>query len=69
MIKIIGRNFQEAEIQEHMLDSMISSNKIVAFSRADGWTVIGRDAVRRENSFYAGEERRRTISGPGFSMK
>lgn len=69
MIKIIGRNFLETEVDEHVLDNMITSNKIIAFARSSGWAVVGKDATRQQNMFYVGEERRRTISGPGFCMK
>ncbi len=69
MIRIIGRNFQEAEVQEYALDSMIAANKIIAFSRFNEWVVVGRDPVRKQNTLHAGEERRRTVQGPGFFMK
>ncbi len=69
MIDIIRRNFQEAKIDERVLDSMIASRKVIAFHRSNEWVVIGRDAVRQQHSFYHGEERRKTIRGADFSMK
>ncbi len=69
MIDIIRKNFQDAKADELVLDSMIGSRKIIAFRRANEWVVVGRDTVRREHTFYHGEERRRTIHGTDFSMK
>ena len=69
MIDIIRRNFQEAKVDERVLDSMIASRKIIAFHRANEWVVIGRDAVRQQHTFYRGEERRKTIHGADFCMK
>ncbi len=69
MIDIIRKNFEEAKIDELILDSMIGSRKIIAFRRAKEWVVVGRDPVRRQHMFYQGEERRRTIHGTDFSMK
>jgi hypothetical protein len=69
MIDIIGKNFQEAKIDEYVLDSMIASNKIIAFHRSRGWVVVGKDAVRQQHTYYQGEERRRVIYGDDFCMK
>jgi hypothetical protein len=69
MIDIIRRNFQEAKVDEHLLDSMIASNKLIAFHRSNGWVVVGKDAVRQQHTFYPGEERRRIIYGNDFCMK
>ena len=69
MINVIGRNFLEAKVDNHVLDSMIASNKLIAFYRSGGWVVIGKDAVRQQHTFYQGQERRRMIYGNDFSMK
>ncbi len=69
MIDIIRRNFQDAKADELVLDSMIGSRKIIAFRRSNEWVVVGRDPVRRQHTFFQGEERRKTIHGTDFSMK
>lgn len=69
MIGVIRKNFQESLVDEHVLDSLIASNKIVAFCRSSQWVVVGRDAVREQHVFYPGEERRRIIYGNNFCMK
>ena len=58
--------FNEIVIQDN---SMIASNKLVAFYRSNNWVVVGRDAVREQNMLYAGEERRRITYGANFCMK
>lgn len=69
MIGIIRNNFQEAKVDELVLDNLIDSNKIIAFSRSNVWVVVGRDAVRERRTYYAGEERRRVIYGENFCMR
>jgi hypothetical protein len=69
MIEIIRRNFQEAQVDELVLDSMIGARKIIAFRRSDEWVVVGRDPVREQHKFHQGEERRKTIHGEDFCMK
>lgn len=69
MIRIISKNFQEEMIEEHVLDSLIGSKKLLAFYRSNGWVVVGKDAVREQHTYYPGKERRRTICGNDFFMK
>lgn len=69
MIGVIKKNFQETVVDEHVLDSLIASNKIVAFSRSNEWVVVGRDTVREQHVYYSGEERRKIIYGNNFCMK
>jgi hypothetical protein len=69
MIGIIKNDFQDVLVNEHVLDSLIASNKIVAFRRSTEWVVIGRDSIREQHTFYQGQERRRIIYGNDFSMK
>lgn len=68
MIGVIRRNFQETVVDEHVLDSLITSNKIIAFLRTDEWAVVGRDAVREQRVFHIGEERRKIVYGNDFYM-
>lgn len=68
MIEIIYKNFQNARIDEHVLDLMIVSNKLIAFRRSNEWAVVGRDPVRERHMYYCGEERRRKIYGTDFCM-
>jgi hypothetical protein len=69
MIEIINKNFQNARIDEHILDQMIVSNKLIAFRRSNEWVVVGKDAVRERCTYYCGEERRRITYGTDFYMK
>ncbi|MDD2732443.1 MAG: hypothetical protein PHF56_00765 [Desulfuromonadaceae bacterium] len=69
MIGIIRNDFQDALVNEHVLDGLIAADKIVAFQRSNAWAVIGRDSVRKENIFYQDQERRKIIYGNDFSMR
>ena len=69
MIAIIGKNFQESQVDEFILDTMIASNKLIAFHRSGKWVVVGKDAVRQQHTYYQGRERRRVIYGSDFCMK
>ena len=68
MIEIINKNFQKARIDEHILDHMIVSSKLIAFRRSNEWVVVGRNSVRERHTFYCGEERRRITYGINFCM-
>jgi hypothetical protein len=69
MIDIIRKNFQVAKVDDYVLDSLIASDRLIAFYRANQWVVIGKEAVRRQHTLYAGKERRRIIYGNDFCMK
>lgn len=69
MIRILRKNFQEAVVDEHLLDSLIDSDRLIAFNRSDEWAVVGKDPVRRQYTFYTGAERRRIVFGNDFCMK
>jgi hypothetical protein len=69
MIDIIKKDFQNAKVDEHVLDSMIASNKLIAFHRSNEWVVVGKDAVREFHMYHHGEERRRITFGTDFCMK
>lgn len=69
MIRIISNKFQDSMVDEYVLDSLILSKKVIAFYRSNEWVVIGKDAVRAQNTFYSGKERRKTIYGNDFCMK
>ena len=69
MIRIISNNFQDAMVEDHVLDTMIDSNKLIAFCRANSWAVLGKDSVRKRHTFFPGEERRKTVYGSNFCMK
>jgi len=69
VISIIKKNFQDSQVEAHVLDSLIASDKLIAFSRGSAWVVIGKDVVREQYTFYDGQERRRIIYGHDFFMK
>lgn len=69
MIDVIRKNFQAAKVDNYVLDSLIASDKLIAFYRSGKWVVIGTDAVRRQHTLYPGAERRRIIYGNDFCMK
>lgn len=68
MIEIINRNFRKAMIDEHLLDHMIASSKLIAFHRSNEWVVVGKDAVRKRHTYYCGKERRKIAYGIDFCM-
>lgn len=69
MIGIIRNDFHDVMVDEHVLDALISADKIVAFRRSNTWAVVGRDSTRKEHTFYQDQERRRIIYGNDFSMR
>lgn len=69
MIRVITNNFQESMVDEHVLGSLIESNKLIAFYRSDEWVVIGKDSVRVQHTLHQGKERRRIVCGNDFFMK
>lgn len=69
MIRIISNKFKDSMVDEYVLDSLIVSNKVIAFYRSNEWVVIGKDAVREQNTFHPGKERRKIIYGNDFCMK
>lgn len=69
MIRVIRKNFQEALVDDHLLDSLIVSDRLIAFNRSDRWAVVGKDAVREQHTFYLGAERRKTVYGSDFCMR
>ena len=69
MIAIIRKDFQDARVDEHVLDCMITAEKLIAFSRTDEWVVVGRGVVREQHTFYTGKERRRIVHGDDFCMR
>ena len=69
MIEIINKNFRKARIEEHILDQMVVSNKLIAFRRSNEWVVVGKDAARECHTHHSGEESRRITYGTDFCMK
>ena len=68
-IEVIRKGFTEGMADDLLLDSLIDAHKIIAFRRASGWVVVGKDRVREKHTLYAGTERRRVVHGGNFSMK
>ena len=69
MISTLNNDYQDVMVNEHVLDGLIAANKIVAFRRSNAWAVIGRDSIRKQNTLYQDQERRRVVYGNNFSMK
>jgi hypothetical protein len=69
MIRVIRKNFQETLVDDHVLDSLISTNRLIAFKRSKEWVVVGKDTVRGKYTFYPDDERRRIVYGNNFCMK
>jgi hypothetical protein len=69
MIRVLRKDFREALVDELHLDSLIASDRLIAFNRSDRWAVVGKDALREQHTLYPGAERRRIICGNGFFMK
>ncbi|HWR59924.1 MAG TPA: hypothetical protein VN328_13640 [Thermodesulfovibrionales bacterium] len=43
---------------QHEINRLISTRQIIRFLRADGWAIVGSDAVRTNGSSYQGPGRR-----------
>jgi hypothetical protein len=69
MIHVINKDYQVVKVEKHLLDSLIASHKIIAFYRSDECVFIDKDEIRKQYTYYAGEERRNIIRGNGFYMK
>jgi hypothetical protein len=68
-IEVIRKGFTEGMADDLLLDNLIDAHKIIAFRRASGWVVVGKDPVREKHALYPGTERRRVIRGGDFYMK
>ncbi len=69
MIDVIRKGYRDTKVEDYLLDSLIASEKIIAFRRSSGWVVVGKDPTRREHILYRGAERRKVIHGETFTMK
>ncbi len=69
MIGVIQNNFNKVFVNEYALDNLIAADKIIAFNRSNEWAVVGRDSVRKQNTYYPEGERRRITYGNDFIMK
>ena len=59
MIKVLYINKTSGTVEDLLLEELIATGKIVAFSRSSEWIVIGRDPVRGMGGEYDGPERRK----------
>lgn len=58
-INVIYKNGVKDRISPALLNTLIDSQQIEKFERADGWATVGVDPVRRAAlNGYAGSERR-----------
>lgn len=67
-IEVMREGFTKEFIEDFLLGGMIEANTIIAFRRASGWVVLGRDSVRVQHRLYPGPERRKVTFGEDFSM-
>jgi hypothetical protein len=60
LIRVIYDDGRFDMVKPQMLDTLLGTNKVTSFKRNKGWTVIGRDPLRRNksNAFHSGPERR-----------
>lgn len=60
MIRIRYEDGRWDMIKASHLTRLLSSKQVQLFKRAEGWVVVGEDAIRcRETTAYKGPERRR----------
>jgi hypothetical protein len=59
MIKVLYINKTSGTVEDLILEELIATGKIVAFSRSSEWIVIGRDPIRGMGGEYDGPERRK----------
>jgi len=57
-IKVIYMDNTAGVVKASSLEQLISTRKIVAFRRNDGWVKLGRDPIRGNGGKYNGPERR-----------
>ena len=59
LIRVMYDNGRFDMVKPHLLDTLLATNRVTSFKRADSWAVVGRDAIRKSSSKdYAGPERR-----------
>jgi hypothetical protein len=57
-IKVIYMDNSAGVVKASSLEQLITTRRIVAFRRSEGWVKIGRDPVRGKGGKYKGPERR-----------
>ncbi|HOP63264.1 MAG TPA: hypothetical protein PK358_10555 [Spirochaetota bacterium] len=57
-MQVMYQDNKLGEIDNVLLDEMISANKIKMFMRSDGWAVVGSSHMRGEGGPYEGIDRR-----------
>ncbi len=62
MIPVMYKNGKMGYVDHYNLDKLINTRQIIKFRRADGWVIIGFDAIRVNDSSYRVIERRKTYS-------
>jgi len=69
LIRVKYQNDKFDCIKPWALDSFIKANRIKAFCRKTGWTIIGVDKIRgRDNSDHQGPERRKEEAFNPFAL-
>ena len=59
IITVMYQNGDIGSVDADELDSLIQSNRVKKFLRAEGWCTIGSDQIRKERRVhYKGPERR-----------
>lgn len=57
--KVLYTDQTSGMVEEHLLEELIATGKIAAFTRSNEWIVIDRDPIRGTGGEYYGPERRK----------
>ena len=60
MIRVMYDDGRFDMVKPQVLESLLQSNTVTSFKRAEGWVVVGRDAIRNSHPAqeYNGPDRR-----------
>ena len=61
LVPVVLKDGKEELVSKDELQYMLITEQVMFFKRSDGWAVIGRDEMRRNNEPYNGDERREHI--------
>ncbi len=61
-IPVMYKGGKMGYVDHYQIDKLINGRQIIKFHRADGWAIIGVDAMRIKSSSYQGPERRQIRS-------
>lgn len=58
LIPVVLKDGHEELVGKDELQFLLTTDGVLFFKRSDGWTVLGRDKMRKKRSRYNGKDRR-----------